>query len=153
VTNTVTSGSGSGGGGTGSTINPGDFVVLDSASKFNAGGGERRVEVTLRNDGQTTANVTSMRFSFYKEDENNLGVTDADVYDGSGNFLLNLPIRGVYQSVPGNQTIAPDGGTTDFQFAFDTGKGDYDPDSQKDFFIVEVVYNEAYEATYFVNFE
>ena len=158
VTNTVVSGNSESGSGT--NINPGDYVVLDSAQIIRADSGldEERVNVTFENQGVTDANITAMRFSFYFEDNNNGPIISSTVYNESGSQVFELPVRGRFTELPYNATVPANNGTVSFEYAFDIDYGggdvrDYSPDDQTDFFIVEVVYNDASAATYFVGFE
>jgi len=145
VTNTYTGGGA--GGGSDSNINPGNFVILDNS--FDSG---NDVVLTLNNTGQVDANITAMRFSFYFEDRQNAEVDSSIVRNHStGTQLASLPKFGSFQEVP-TQTI-PSKTTYQLRFTFYDGGSTFNPQPNKDFFVVEVVYGDAYVATYFVSFQ
>lgn len=158
VTNTVTS-SGSGVAGD-SNINPGNYVLLDDAVEARVKDvfDEHRVRVTFRNVGQSDATITAMRFTFYFEDKGNERIIASTVFEEGGTTsLAELPIRSAFVDIPGPQVV-PEGGTKTLDFSFDIIDQNgvvknHQPDGAKEFFVIEVVYNDAFVATYFVSFE
>lgn len=122
---------------------PNDVEIRD----FNRPSNEV-VEVTFNNTGPKDANITEARVSFYHNPSDTGGdVGPLELYDQNGNLVITMEILG--SKKPVDPEINLPGNGTRTTLTFENAGGE--KFSQDDFFVVQFVFSNGKEGTYFVD--